>query len=141
MRKRILIFHTIVYIFCFLFVSTIDANSQSKNANKRPKITFEQTYFDYGTIIEGESGVAVFNIKNEGNLPLIINNITASCGCIVSAWSKEQVLPGQKSQIKVIYNTNIIGEIKRSVTVTTNDPNQTRIVLILTGKVIEKIIN
>jgi hypothetical protein len=53
-------------------------------------------------------------------------------------WSKDPIMPNQKGTIKVAYNTNIIGDIKRSITVSTNDQSQSRIVLILTGKVLAK---
>ncbi|MFA7082446.1 MAG: DUF1573 domain-containing protein, partial [Bacteroidales bacterium] len=80
----------------------------------------------------------IFKFKNEGKSPLIINNVVASCGCTNPKWSKDPVMPSQSGEISITYNTNIISDIKRSITVSTNDPEKPRIVLILTGKVIRK---
>ena len=126
------------YFFCFISVITFKANAQTNLANSQPKIVFEQTSYDYGLIFAGDNGEVSFNFKNEGKSPLIINNVVSSCGCTVAKWSKDPVMPNQSGSIKVTYNTNIIGDIKRSITVTTNDPKLSRIVLILTGKVVKE---
>lgn len=126
------------YFFCFISVITFKANAQTNLANTQPKIVFEQTSYDYGLIFAGDNGEVSFNFKNEGKSPLIINNVVSSCGCTVAKWSKDPVMPNQSGSIKLTYNTNIIGDIKRSITVTTNDPKLSRIVLILTGKVVKE---
>lgn len=126
------------YFFCFISVITFKANAQTNLANSQPKIVFEQTSYDYGLIFAGDNGEVSFNFKNEGKSPLIINNVVSSCGCTVAKWSKDPVMPNQSGSIKLTYNTNIIGDIKRSITVTTNDPKLSRIVLILTGKVVKE---
>ena len=41
-------------------------------------------------------------------------------------YSKDAIQPKAKSKIKVKYNTNIVGEIKRSVTVICNDVDKPR---------------
>lgn len=124
-----------VYFFCFLVVISFDSNAQKSKVNNQPKIVFETTSHDYGSIFAGDEGEVDFNFKNEGRIPLLINNVVSSCGCTVVKWSKDPILPNQQGVIKVAYNTNIIGDIKRSITVSTNDQSQSRIVLILTGKV------
>lgn len=136
--KNILKHSVLTYFLCCMFVFTHDANSQTNNVNGKPKIVFENTSHDYGVIFAGDNGDVIFNFKNEGKSPLIINNVVSSCGCTVPKWSKDPIMPQQNGNIKVSYNTNIIGDIKRSITVTTNDPEKPRIVLILTGKIIKE---
>jgi len=126
------------YFFCFISVLTFKANAQSSLVDTKPKIVFEQTSYDYGLIFAGDNGEVILIFKNEGKSPLIINNVVSSCGCTVAKWSKDPVMPNQSGTIKVTYNTNIIGNIKRSITVTTNDPKMSRIVLIITGKVVKE---
>jgi hypothetical protein len=126
-----------VYFFCFLVVLSIEANAQQNIKSSHPKIVFEQTSYDYGAIFAGDNGEITFNFKNEGKSPLIISNVVSSCGCVVPFWSKDPLMPSQNGTIKIKYNTNIVGDIKRSITVSTNDPNQSRVVLILTGKVVK----
>lgn len=136
--KKCLNCSLVVYFFCFLVVISISANAQKNKVNSQPKITFETTSHDYGLIFAGEDGEVDFNFKNEGKSPLIISNIVSSCGCMIVKWSKDPIMPNKEGTIKVAYNTNIIGDIKRSITVSTNDQSQSRIVLILTGKVLAK---
>ncbi|MBP1644609.1 MAG: hypothetical protein H6Q16_184 [Bacteroidetes bacterium] len=136
--KNSLNYSLVVYFFCFLVVISINANAQKNRVNTQPKITFETTSHNYGVIFAGDDGEVDFNFKNEGKSPLIISNVVSSCGCTIVKWSKDPVMPNQTGTIKVAYNTNIIGDIKRSITVSTNDQSQNRIVLILTGKVVAK---
>ena len=136
--KNILKLSSLTYLLCCLVVITDNVNAQTNNSNSKPNIVFEKTSHDYGVIFAGDNGEVVFNFKNEGNTPLVINNVVASCGCTVPKWSKNPIMPKQSGDIKVEYNTNIIGDIKRSITVSTNDPDKPLIVLILTGKIVKE---
>lgn len=136
--KNSLNYSLVAYFFCFLIVISISANAQKNRVKSSPKISFESTSHDYGVIFAGDNGEFDFNFKNEGNSPLIISNIVSSCGCTLVKWSEDPLMPNQTGTIKVEYNTNIVGDIKRSITVSTNDQSQNRIVLILTGKVVAK---
>ena len=136
--KNIIKLSLYTYFLCCLFVIPNSINAQTKTSNSKPNIVFEKTSHDYGVIFAGDNGEAIFKFKDEGKSPLIINNVVASCGCTTPKWSKDPVMPSQSGEIKITYNTNIISDIKRSITVSTNDPEKPRIVLILTGKVIRK---
>ena len=91
---------------------------------------------DFGDIQKGDEAVAIFNVINQGQAPLIIENITASCGCTVAKWNKDPILPQDTTQIRISYNSNIVGEIKRSVVVKTNDKHKMRTLLTITGNVL-----
>lgn len=107
------------------------------NGLQRPKIAFDKTFYDYGEIKRGSDGEVFFTVTNEGNGALVLSNVSASCGCTVVDYSKDAIQPKAKSKIKVKYNTNIVGEIKRSVTVICNDVDKPRTVLLLTGNVVK----
>jgi hypothetical protein len=70
-----------------------------------PTIAFETKVHDFGNIKE-EAGLATydFKFKNTGSQPLIINRVTASCGCTSPTWTKEPVPPGGEGKIQVAYN-------------------------------------
>ena len=136
--KNIIKLSLYTYFLCCLFVIPNNINAQTKTSNSKANIVFEKTSHDYGVIFAGDNGEVIFKFKNEGKSPLIINNVVASCGCTSPQWSKDPVMPSQSGEISITYNTNIISDIKRSITVSTNDPEKPRIVLILTGKVIRK---
>jgi len=102
-------------------------------------IKFEKLDHSFGKIKE-EAGPAVynFNFANVGKIPLVINSVNASCGCTTPEWSKTPVLPGKTGFIKVSYDSkNRPGPFNKTVTVSANVPNSTR-VLTITGEVIPK---
>ncbi|MCO5231936.1 MAG: DUF1573 domain-containing protein [Chitinophagales bacterium] len=110
------------------------ANAQTEAG---PSIKWEATTIDYGTINQGADGSREFTLTNTGNAPLIISKATGSCGCTVPQWPKEPILPGQKSSIKVHYDTNRIGSFTKTVTVVSNATNNTD-VLQIKGNVLAK---
>lgn len=101
-------------------------------------ISFDKTTIDYGNVASKSDGHRVFTFKNTGDKPLILSKVSASCGCTVPEWSKDPILPGKTGQIKVGYNTNIVGQFNRSIEVYSNDPKAGRKVLFIKGNVTEK---
>ena len=102
-----------------------------------PVMTFEKTEIDYGTIAQGADPLRRFKFKNTGTEPLIIKDARGSCGCTVPSYKKEPIAPGESSEIEVRYDTQRIGDISKSITITTNEGDQAR-VLMIRGKITEK---
>lgn len=101
------------------------------------EMEFETEVIDYGTINRNSDGVRTFKFTNTGNQPLIISNAKGSCGCTVPTWPKKPINPGEEGEIKVKYATSRLGPINKSVTVTSNAKEATK-VLRIKGNVIEK---
>ncbi len=108
-------------------LSQLQAQDLQKAVEKFPVMTFEQKHFDLGTLHEGDVVERVYKFTNTGDAPLIISRIKASCGCTVpSGWSKEPIMPGQKGEFKVRFNTrNKIHKQHKTVTVFCNTKNKT----------------
>lgn len=66
---------------------------------------FAEEEFDFGNINEGQVIEHIFNFTNNGQAPLVISNITASCGCTSPEWTKTPVNPGEKGFVKVVFNS------------------------------------
>jgi hypothetical protein len=45
-----------------------------------------------------------FEFTNKGNAPVIIYGVSTSCGCTVSEWTKEPVLPGKKGMVTAVFD-------------------------------------
>jgi len=60
---------------------------------------------DFGKIEEGKNLEVSFRFKNVGDKPLVISNVTASCGCTVPETPKEPFAPGQTGVIKASFNS------------------------------------
>ena len=96
-------------------------------------MTFATTTVDYGIISKGSEPTRTFNFKNTGNAPLLITDAKASCGCTVPTFPKDAIMPGESSAITVRYDTNRIGVISKSITITSNAGEP--VVLKITGEV------
>lgn len=100
------------------------------SAVKGAVATFEKVEVDYGKIKQGSEPLRVFSFKNTGSEPLIITGAQGSCGCTVPTYPKEPIMPGQSSKIEVRYDTQRLGPFTKSVTLTTNEANPTRVLTI-----------
>jgi hypothetical protein len=110
-----------------LFVLTFTvASAQKKGAIAQ----FTASEIDYGKIDKGADPLRKFNFKNVGDEPLVISNAQGSCGCTVPTWPKEPIMPGQSASIDVRYDTQRVGPFSKSVTLTTNEANPTRVLSI-----------
>lgn len=114
-------------------VSDIIRNPVSAKGTENPgemaKIVFFEEEYDFGTVDEGDAITHTFTFKNTGEVPLVINNARATCGCTVPEWPKEPIQPGEKGQIKVRFNTaNKVQDQVKVITVTANTyPSETQI--------------
>lgn len=100
--------------------------SASKPSEKQPVITFDKTEHDFGTILQGEVVSYSFHFTNTGTMPLIVSNVTTSCGCTIGDFSRAPIAPGKDGFIKASYDSKgHQGFQSRSLTVISNtNPNQ-----------------
>ncbi|WP_439128067.1 DUF1573 domain-containing protein [Polaribacter sp.] len=94
-----------------LFI-TFSINSQ--------EFKFEKETINYGKITKGSNGERTFVFTNIGTEPLIIKNIQSSCGCTVPKKPEKPIMPGEKGEIKVSYNTKILGGFSKQITIFSN---------------------
>ena len=90
---------------------------------------FAEMEYDFGTINEGQVVEHLFNFTNNGQAPLVISNITASCGCTSPDWTKTPVKPGETGFVKVVFNSAAkSGSQAPTVTIQANtNPTVTRL--------------
>ncbi|MES2629859.1 MAG: DUF1573 domain-containing protein [Bacteroidota bacterium] len=122
--------------FC-LVAMAFGANAQAPAAAAQggAMISVNKEVHDYGDIKQGGDPYCEFTVKNTGTEPLIISNAKGSCGCTVPEWSREPIMPGKTSVVKVRYDTNRPGPINKSVTITSNASNEPNMTLRIKGNV------
>jgi hypothetical protein len=105
-------------------------------AQGKAKIIFDEQVHDFGSFKESDgSQTTKFTFTNDGDVPLVLSNVRASCGCTTPKWTREPVAPGTKGEIQVSYNPkNRPGSFNKSITVNSNAVVST-VVLRITGKV------
>jgi hypothetical protein len=100
-----------------------------------PSIVFENPTQDMGKITEGETLKHVFKFTNKGQGTLEVLKVEPSCGCTAAVLSAKKIAPGQSGQIEVSIKTENMSALNKTVTVTTNDPQQPQVVLTITAVV------
>jgi len=133
--KKVLVTFGISILMTFA-VFTQNATAQSAVNPNAPVITFEKTTHDYGTLTKGGDGTCEFKFKNTGVEPLILSNVTSSCGCTVPEWPREPIMKGKSASIKVKYDSNRIGAINKTITVMSN-AKEASVQLRIIGNVVE----
>lgn len=100
-----------------------------KQQDAMPKLAFEQTEHDFGTLKQGEKVSFTYKFKNEGKANLIISTVVPSCGCTVAQFTKTPVNPGESGFITISLNTdNKKGIMRKQVAVQANTyPAETKL--------------
>jgi hypothetical protein len=128
------LFLVLVAFTCMAGLYAQQATTVVADSSAKAKIIFESVTHDFGIITVGGDGNCVFKFNNDGNAPLILSNVQASCGCTTPSWTREPIMPGTSGEIKVHYDTNRLGTFAKSITVTSNAVNSP-IVLRISGEV------
>jgi hypothetical protein len=125
-------------------ISITTYSSQDKN---RPIIKTPETSYDMGTIKVSDTKEKEFIVKNTGTRPLLLSEISSSCGCTSAqiiykgTLSKEfsmhsqsdyvaQIEPNTSAIVKVVYmpfTMPVYGVVERQVFMTTNDPSKPKL--------------
>lgn len=138
--KRIL---TLLWLFCSGFNATaqlspiqgvepISAKVLSAKVEQKafPEVlTLKESEFDFGKIPQGKPVNHIFYYTNVGTIPLVLDNVQASCGCTTPEWVKEAVAPGTTSKITVGYNAASEGPFTKYITVTYNGSQNKQVII------------
>lgn len=127
-------------------VSSISANNQTEEeleeelkeiraeelrAEKERKetstsLSFDKLTHDFGDVVQDSDNTTVFTVTNTGDKPLIISDVSASCGCTTPKKPSGPIAPGANDVIEVTFHPKPgqKDEIKKTVTVTANTMEQ-----------------
>jgi TolA-binding protein len=105
----------------------LKAKPTEPKQDNNTSIAFDETVIDFGEVKEGVSVTKVYKFKNTGKKRLLIEGALGSCGCTVAEWPKYPVEPGEKGEVKVVFNSlGKRGAQDKTVTLTANtDPAKT----------------
>ncbi|MDR2009663.1 MAG: DUF1573 domain-containing protein [Bacteroidales bacterium] len=121
--------------------STLEEDFSHLSAEERanaPKIEFKEFEHDFGTIKQGEKVSYNYVFNNSGKTDLIIRKIKTTCGCTATNPEKMVIKPGESSHITVTFNSaGKKGNQQKTITVISNDPNQSSIALKIKGNIEE----
>lgn len=86
----------------------------------RTEINIEEPLISLGRFNWKEERKATFKIENIGKHPLVINDVTTSCGCTSVDYSKEPVRPGDSISLQVTYKADHPEHFDKTITVYCN---------------------
>ena len=133
MKKMILALPVLFFLFS---AAALYADDQPG-----PQLTFDTDEYDCGTLYFEDVDIKTIEIgfTNTGDAPLVLDNVRACCGTVVTGWPREPVLPGEKAAIEVRFRvTSRPHMIRRVVSVASNDASAPRQRFNITGRVIGK---
>lgn len=144
--KKNKIFSLIIYIaFSLLFILMIQVlplfgATPIALASSGPSIYFLEDSWDFGEITPDELPTHIFEFKNIGDEVLIIKGTKISCeSCIDPVISTKELNPGDSAELKITVNSlDMIGRFTKRIYVESNDPVNSRVVIIVSGFIKEK---
>lgn len=137
------IYALILFASCLLFSQNLKAQNKAESLPmdstcKVPQISFAQMKYNFGKVRKGEKVSTAFHFKNTGQKPLKILQVQTTCGCTITEWSKNTIMPNTTGEINVIFDTTVKdmkGSQTKSLLVITNAKNK-EVLLTLEGDII-----
>lgn len=87
-----------------------------------PTAVVDQPVRDAGRVVRGEPVRYLFQISNDGDMPLEVVEVRSTCGCTITE-APEAIGPGGSGRVRVVLDTAALaGPLARSVEILTNDP-------------------
>ena len=108
------------------------ASTSEGAARSVPQILFTALSIDLGTLVEGQSATAIYEFSNSGKAPLVIADVSTSCGCTVARdWPRNPIQSGKKGRIEVTFDSRLRpGLNEKSIFVVSNaTPSTTELTL------------
>ena len=100
-------------------------------------IQWQNSLLNFGTIKIGDSVHLKYWFKNVGSTPLFILSTKPGCGCTITSFPKDPIMPGKSSYISATLKSGYhTGEINKTITVVSNTKNHTNSILIIRGTVL-----
>jgi hypothetical protein len=114
-------------LFIFLQLGAQDLALKDPSGAKEVTVSslkWDMQHVELGDISFGTPAHVQFKFKNEGETPVVVEDIQTSCGCTAAKHSEEPILPGQSSTISVTFNAKKKGAFHKSVSVWTSAVNE-----------------
>ena len=109
-------------ILTILVLTTVGQTSGGSSAGGRKgnsTLKFDNAVWDFGQIREQDGEVShKFGFVNNGKTPIVIEEVSVSCGCTTPKYSKAPVMPGARGEIEISFDpTGRPGVFLKDITV------------------------
>ncbi len=106
----------LVLAFLITFLSLSFYAQNAVDSKSTPKLTFEKSSYDWGTVKEGELVEFDVEYTNTGKSDLVIESIEASCSCVTIKRNKNKaVKPGMKNSFHIVFDATAKKDLQQHV--------------------------
>lgn len=123
-----------IFLFAFIISYSCSQNKPGSNGENLYSIKSDSTsgksnlelidssLFDFKVIKLGEKITHVFRFRNSGEDSLLINSVSATCGCTVASFPKIKIAPNGRDSIIAFFDSDLSGKgiQNKVITVTSN---------------------
>ncbi len=106
--------------FWFVLMISVLSVSYSYAQFQIPKFNWNKITHDFGEVTHKDPVNHEFEFTNSGHAPLIISNVEGSCGCTVTEYTKEPIMPGKKGMVKTTFDAAALGKFHKTIKITAN---------------------
>jgi hypothetical protein len=126
-------------IISIMLISTAFLTACSPDA---PRIDIEFNNFELGDVVNGTIISKDITIENIGGAPLIIEEVSTSCGCTTAVVDQTSISPGGKTILRVEFDSGahgpeLTGMLMRQVFLKTNDPSSPEVMVEFTANIVK----
>lgn len=112
------------------------SNADSPETKKGPDLVVADPVFDFGESKDKKVIQHIFILENVGDEPLVISDVSTSCGCTTAGEFQSEIPAGGKTELPVTFDpTSFGGDIHKLVIVRSNDPEKPETYLRIQGHI------
>jgi hypothetical protein len=126
-------------IALFLIIASAAIPVMSAESAGQPvKLVIAHDTWNFGKIKANKTVKHTFIIENKGKSPVTIDAVIEGCSCLSAEIVDKKILPGKKTQLKVIYEAGgAAAKIKRTIQLVTDDTQEPVITANVIGEIVE----
>jgi len=141
-KSRLQTLQVVLFVASFAFFALVLADFAYQRvvaaAFFHPRISFDTTILDVGTVSHQDRVPVEFRFRNTGGAALTLQEIKPSCGgCIeVGDYPHESVAPGTSGVVKAfLLAENLSGDVRKVLMVKSTDPMKEWVPLTVVGRI------
>ena len=110
---------------------------------QEPQLALAVTRIDVGDVVNGEIVGRDVVVRNEGAGPLVVANVSTSCGCTTATLEPMTLDPGASGVLHIEFDSgahgpDLTGPLMRQVFIASNDPQQPEAQLELVANILPR---
>ena len=99
----------------------------SLSVSAKPVLELSEEIVDFGVVSLDHSQpthAKMLEIKNIGDEPLVINQVSSTCHCVETEWSVKPIEPGASDSIKIEFTPDVSGVVSKKLIIYSNAQNR-----------------